>query len=61
MSEERFCELCHDQVWFGAYGTTKEHVDYSPNVAYDSREKICVNCIKTLNTLPVIKREKENE
>jgi len=59
MSEERFCQLCHEQVWFGAYGTTKDHVDFSTNDAYDSREKICIDCIKILNKLPIIKKEKE--
>jgi hypothetical protein len=59
MSEERFCELCHDQVWFGAYGTTKNHVDFSTNDAYKSREKICVDCIERLNELPVIEEDFE--
>lgn len=57
MSEERFCELCHSQVWFGAYGTTKDHVDFTTNEAYESRKKICIDCIKKLNSLPVIKEE----
>jgi len=55
MSESRYCELCHEQVWFGAYGTTKDHVDYTPNEFYDSREKVCVECIERLINLPVIK------
>ena len=60
MSEERYCELCHQIVWFGAYGTAKEHVDYSPNPKYyESREKICKDCIDILNKLPVIKEEPE--
>lgn len=58
MSEERFCVLCHQQVWFGAYGTTQEHVDYSPNSEfYESREKVCKSCIDILNKLPVIKEK----
>ncbi len=48
MSEERFCQLCHKQVWFGAYGTTEDHVDYTPNEAYESREKVCTDCIAEL-------------
>ena len=60
MSEERFCVLCHKVVWFGAYGTTEEHVDYSPNPKYfESREKVCKNCIEILNKLPVMKKENE--
>lgn len=61
MSESRYCELCHQQVWFGAYGTTEEHVDYTPNECYESREKVCVDCIKKLNELPVIKKEEESK
>jgi len=60
MSETRFCELCHEQVWFGAYGTTKNHVNYTPNPYYESREKVCVDCIETLKTLP-ISRPEEND
>jgi len=59
MSEERFCELCHKLVWFGAYGTTEDHVDFSTNDAYDSREKVCVDCIKKLNVLVIIKKEEK--
>jgi len=61
MSEERFCVLCNKQVWFGAYGTTEEHVDFTTNQAYESREKVCIDCIKILNALPIIKKEKEDE
>ena len=53
LSEERFCVLCHNQVWFGAFGTTQRHVDYSPNEAYVTREKVCKNCIDILNKLPM--------
>ncbi len=60
MSEERFCVLCHRVVWFGAYGTTEEHVNYSPNPKfYESREKVCLDCIKILDNLPIIPKEKE--
>lgn len=61
MSEERFCVLCHDQVWFGAYGTTKNHVDYTPNPAYESREKVCEDCIDILNKSTIILNEREKQ
>lgn len=60
MSETRYCVLCHQQVWFGAYGTTEEHVDYSDNPSYyESREKVCVACITILNNLPIVKKEED--
>jgi len=59
LSEERFCELCNGQVWFGAYGTTEDHVDFTPNPCYESRKKVCKSCIDILNELPVIKKEKQ--
>jgi len=46
---------------FGAYGTTEAHVDFTPNKYYESRQKVCVDCIKKLNNLPVIKREEKDE
>lgn len=59
MSETRYCDLCYQQVWFGAYGTTEKHVDFTPNKYYESRQKVCVECIDILNKLPVIKKEDE--
>lgn len=60
MSEERYCVLCHNQVWFGAYGTTKNHVNYTPNPYYESREKVCKDCIEVLKKLPVARPEEDN-
>lgn len=57
MSEERFCELCHIQVWFGAYGTTIPHVDFNTQDEYDARKKICEDCIHRLNNLPLKRKE----
>lgn len=60
MSEERFCELCHTQVWFGAYGTTQNHVDFALYESYETHYLVCTDCIEKLNKLPVIKKEEDN-
>lgn len=60
MSETRYCVLCHEDVWFGAYGTTKDHVNFSPNECYESREKVCKDCIEILTKLPICYLEKND-
>ncbi len=51
MSKSRDCMLCHDCVWFGAYGTSKNHVEFNEHYL------VCTECIEELNKLPVIKEE----
>ena len=56
MSKSRFCVVCHDTVWFGAYGNSEEHVFDS---YYDAR--VCKSCIDRLQTLPIRKKGEYNE
>lgn len=60
MSEERFCTLCHQQVWFGAYGTTEDHVDFALDPDYETHYLVCVSCVNRLSGMPIIKKEEDN-
>ncbi len=59
MSEAKFCVLCHDQVWFGAYGTTKQHIIFKAHPTNDVELIVCVECRNTANHLPIEMTEEE--
>jgi hypothetical protein len=52
MSEERYCVVCHEVVWFGAYGVCKAHVK-TPHEG----TLVCTECIYALQKLVVIPKE----
>jgi len=56
LSDSRFCVVCYDTVWFGAYGNSEEHVFDS---TYGSR--VCKNCIERLQKLPTRKKGEYND
>jgi len=51
MSEERHCRLCHTMVWFGAFGTSEDHVKFTEH------DLVCTYCITKLMESPIIKRD----
>jgi len=59
LSESIHCLLCHDVVWFGAYGTSKPYVKFKQYKGYVYYSPICEDCLKLLNTLPIEKIEDE--
>jgi hypothetical protein len=53
MSESKHCILCHDTVWFGAYGTSKQFTMFKQNPDYETETPICTQCKNKLNGLSV--------